>query len=152
MNSCSNDANPGGPGCSDKTPHPRGTATTEGAAGPVSEQSTLRTLVLAIKGRNSEGKRQFRSEFISQAGPVVQSLGCGPLFATPWTVTHQAPLSIGFSRHGYRNGLPLPSPGDLPDPGIKTASSALAAGLFVTRATWEAPYLVSFGAFHSRIH
>ena len=74
------------------------------------------------------------------------------LFATPWTVAHQAPLSIGFSRHGYRNGLPLPSPGDLPDPGIKTASSALAAGLFVTRATWEAPYLVSFAALHSRIH
>ena len=53
---------------------------------------------------------------------------------------------------GYWSGLPFPSPGDLPDPGIKTASPALAGGLFVTRAIWEAPYLVSFGAFHSRIH
>ena len=71
MNSCSNDANPGGPGCSDKTPHPRGTATTEGAAGPVSEQSALRTLMLVISGPSPEGKCQFRSEFINQAGPVV---------------------------------------------------------------------------------
>ena len=141
MNSCSNDANPGGPGCSDQTPHPRGTATTEGAAGPVSEQSTLRTLVLAIKGRNSEGKRQFRSEFISQAGPVVQSLGCGPLFATPWTVAHQAPLSMGFSRQGYWSVLPFASPRDLSDPGIEPSSPmspALVGGFFTSLAIREA--------------
>ena len=54
-----------------KPPHPRWAATTVGAAGPVSKQSVLRTLVLAINGANPEGKRQFRSEFISQAGPVV---------------------------------------------------------------------------------
>ena len=41
------------------------------------------------------------------------------LFATPWTVACQAPLSMGFSRQGYWSGLPCPSPGDLPDPGIK---------------------------------
>ena len=67
------------------------------------------------------------------------SLSCGPLFGTPWTVAHQAPLSMGFSRQGYWSGLPFPSPGHLPNPGIKTASPALAGGLFVTRATWEAP-------------
>ena len=39
--------------------------------------------------------------------------------ATPWTISHQAPLSIGFSRQEYWNGLPFPSPGDLSDPGIK---------------------------------
>jgi len=59
---------------------------------------------------------------------------------------------MGFSRQGYRSGMSFPSPGDLPNPGIKTASPALAGGLFVTRATWKAPYLVSFGDFHSRIH
>ena len=42
--------------------------------------------------------------------------------ATPWTVAHQAPLSMGFSRQEYRSGLPLPSPGDLPNPGIKPRS------------------------------
>ena len=46
-------------------------------------------------------------------------------FATLWTVAHQAPLSMGFSRQEYWSGLPFPSPGDLPDMGIKPASSAL---------------------------
>ena len=47
------------------------------------------------------------------------------LFATPWTVTLQAPLSMGFSRQEYWSGLPFPSPGDLPDPGIEPRSPAL---------------------------
>ena len=46
------------------------------------------------------------------------------LFVTPWTVAHQAPLSMGFSRQEYWSGLPLPSPGDLPKPGIKPGSPA----------------------------
>ena len=45
----------------------------------------------------------------------------------PWTVPHQAPLSIGFSKQEYWSGLPFPSPGDLPNPGIEPASSALQA-------------------------
>ena len=45
-------------------------------------------------------------------------------FATPWTVAHQAPLSMGFPRQEYWSRLPFPPPGDLPDPGIKTASPA----------------------------
>ena len=47
------------------------------------------------------------------------------LFATPWTVVHQAPPSVGFSRQEYWSGLPFPSPGDLPDPEIKPESPAL---------------------------
>ena len=46
------------------------------------------------------------------------------LFATLWTVAHQAPLSMGFSRQEYWSGLPWPPPGDLPDPGIKPTSPA----------------------------
>ena len=46
-------------------------------------------------------------------------LSCVPLFATPWTVACQAPMSMGFSRQEYWSGLPFPSPGDLPDPGIE---------------------------------
>ena len=49
------------------------------------------------------------------------------LFATPWTVAYQAPLSMEFSRQEYWSGVPLPSPGDLPDPGIKPRSLALQA-------------------------
>ena len=55
-------------------------------------------------------------------GLVAQSC---PTLATPWTVACQAPLSVGFSRHEYWNGLPFPSPGDLHDPGIEPGSSAL---------------------------
>ena len=47
------------------------------------------------------------------------------LFATPWTVAYQAPPSMGFSRQEYCSGLPFPSPGDLPNPGIKPESPAL---------------------------
>ena len=60
------------------------------------------------------------------------------LFATHWTVTHQASLSMGFSRREYRSGLPCPSPGDLPDPGIRSVSPALAGRFFTTSATWKA--------------
>ena len=49
------------------------------------------------------------------------------LFATPWTVAYQAPLSVGFSRQEYWSGLPFPSPGDLPNPGIEPRSPALHA-------------------------
>ena len=53
-------------------------------------------------------------------------------FATPWTVAHQAVLSTGFPRQEYLSGLPFLSPGDVPDPGIKPASPALAGGFFFT--------------------
>ena len=57
----------------------------------------------------------------------VKSLSCVQLFATAWTVAYQAPPSIGFSRQECWSGLPFPSPGDLPDPGIKPGSPALQA-------------------------
>ena len=49
------------------------------------------------------------------------------LFATPWNVACQTPLSMGFSRQGYWDGMPFPFPGDLPDPGIEPGSLALQA-------------------------
>ena len=49
------------------------------------------------------------------------------LSVTPWTVARQAPLSMEFSRQDYWSGLPFPSPGDLPDPGIEPGSPALQA-------------------------
>ena len=49
------------------------------------------------------------------------------LFVTPWAVAYQAFLSMGFSRQEYWSGLPFPSPGDLPDPGIELRSPALEA-------------------------
>ena len=55
----------------------------------------------------------------------VKSLSHVRLFATPWTAACQAPLSMGFSRQQDWSGLPFPSPGDLPNPGIKPRSPAL---------------------------
>ena len=49
-------------------------------------------------------------------------LSCVRLFATPWTVAYKALPSVGFSRQEYWSGLPFPSPGDLPDPGIEPVS------------------------------
>ena len=57
----------------------------------------------------------------------MKSLSRVRLFVIPWTIAHQAPPSMGFSRQEYWSGLPLPSPGDLPDPGIKPRSPALQA-------------------------
>ena len=50
-----------------------------------------------------------------------------PTLCDPWTVARQAPLSMGFPRQEYWGGLPFPSPGDLPDPGIKPGSPTLQA-------------------------
>ena len=55
----------------------------------------------------------------------MNSLSCVRLFVTPWTVAYQVPLSMGFSRQDYRSGLPFPSPGDLPSPGIEPRYPAL---------------------------
>ena len=60
---------------------------------------------------------------------------------TQWTVAHQAPRSMGFSRQEYWSGLPCPPPGDLPDPGMKPESPlapALAGGFFTTSIIWKA--------------
>ena len=61
------------------------------------------------------------------------------LFVTPWTITHQAPLSMEISRQEYWSGLPCPPPGDLPDPMIEPTSltSTLAGGFFTTSSAWE---------------
>ena len=50
----------------------------------------------------------------------------------PWTVARQAPLSMGFPRQEYWSGLPFPSPGDLPDPGMEPRSPTLAGEFFTT--------------------
>ena len=73
---------------------------------------------------------------MDSAGVVcLHMLSHAQLLVTPWTVAHQASLSMEFSRQEYRSGLPFPSPEDLPDPGIEPmslASPALAGRFFTT--------------------
>ena len=61
--------------------------------------------------------------------PWKESVSCSfiQLFATPWTIGHQTPLSMGFSRQKYWSGLLCPPPGDLPDPRVESGSPALQA-------------------------
>ena len=71
---------------------------------------------------------------VSAGGGALVTRSC-PTLAIPWTVPRQASLSMGFSRQEYWSGLPFPSPGDLPNPGIELsslASPALAGRLFTT--------------------
>ena len=63
----------------------------------------------------------------------VKLLSCVWLFEIPRTVAYQAPPSIGFSRQEYWSGLPFPSPGDLPNPGIEPRSPALQADSLPTK-------------------
>ena len=68
----------------------------------------------------------------------VWSLSHVWFFAAPWTVVHQTPLSMEFSKQDYWNGFPFPTPKDLPDSQIKRESPGLAGGFLTTSATWEA--------------
>ena len=88
--------------------------------------------------------------FLCNAFSVLSRSSCVQLFATPWMVAHQAPLSMGLFRQEYRSGLPFPSPGDLPDPRIEPESPALAGGFFTNvplgKPTW---YMSIFMYAHS---
>ena len=68
----------------------------------------------------------------------------GPTLATPWTIASQAPLSFGFPRQEYLSGLQFPSPGDLPNPGIKPTSLASPA----LQANSESPGKTSTSLIH----
>ena len=69
----------------------------------------------------------FFFSFKASGGLVTESC---PTLVIPWTVALQAPLSMGLLRQEYWSGLPFPSPGDLPDPGIKPRSPASQADSF----------------------
>ena len=73
----------------------------------------------------------------------MKSLSRVQLFATLWTVTSQAPPSMGFSRQEYWHGLPLPSPGDLPDPGIEPGYPALQADALISEPPGTCIYSLS---------
>ena len=71
-------------------------------------------------------------------------------FATPQTIAHQGPLPMGFPRQEYWTGLPVLSPGDLPDPGIEPASSvspSLAGGFFTTTPPGKPTHLNDTSSF-----
>ena len=76
---------------------------------------------ITTKSRNPGRRRNQRGDVSlwESESEVAQSV---QFFATPWTIAHQAPPSMGFSRQEGWSGLPCPSPGDLPNPGIEPGS------------------------------
>ena len=78
------------------------------------------------------GFQEKKTGTVSWACVCAQLLSYVSLFVIPWTVAHQVPLSMGFFIQEYWSGLPFPSPGDLPDPGIEPMSLALTSGFFTT--------------------
>ena len=70
----------------------------------------------------------------------MKSLSHVRLFVTMWTVTYQASPSMGFSRQEYWSGLPFPSPGDIPDPGIELGSPALKADTLTSEPPGKTTY------------
>ena len=84
-------------------------------------------------------------------GGGVHSLSCVLLFCNPVTVPHQAPLSIGFSRQEYWSGLPIPPPGNLPNPEIKPTPLALAGAFFTTELPGKPQYL-AYPVYNFNVH
>ena len=84
-----------------------------------------------------ELNRHFSKEAMKWS--EVKLLSRAWFFATPWTVTYQSPLSMGFSRQEYWSGLPFPSPGDLADPGIEPGSPAFQADALTSELPGKPP-------------
>jgi len=78
---------------------------------------------------NSPGQNTGEGSHSQSESEVAQSC---PTLCDPWTVAYQGPLSVGFSRQEYWSGLPFPSPGDLPNPGIELGSPALQEGALLS--------------------
>ena len=73
------------------------------------------------------------------------------VFVTLWTVAHQAPPSMEFSRQEYWSGLPCPPPGDLPKPRDQAQASHIAGRFFIIWATWEAHTYITNGKISAKI-
>ena len=99
------------------------------------------------KGKNTRAWEKLDSTFkifseLPYSTKCKRTFSRVQLFVTPWTVAHQGPLFMGFSRQEYWSGLSFPPPGDLLDPSIKPRSlcvSYTGSRFFTTGATWEAP-------------
>ena len=105
----------------------------------------FKVLWSSISSRSKSFKFWFSSLYVC-------ALSCVWLFATPWTVAHQASLSVEFSRQEYWSGLLFPPPGHLPNPGVEPTSlacPALAGGFFTTEPRWSFCYFTSLSSSSS---
>ena len=82
---------------------------------------------------------------------MLSGFSCVWLFSTPWTLAHQAPLSMGFSRRQYWSGLPCPSPRDLPDSGAEPMSPALQVDSSSANPCGKPAHVRSYGSFRAKV-
>ena len=94
---------------------------------------------MTLQGGSQGSECSDHSLYVKMKVKLLSHVG---LFGTPGTVACQAPLSVGFPRQEYWSGLPFPSPGDLPDPGIEPASPALQGDSFTVWAVRESLYVL----------
>ena len=92
-----------------------------------------------------------QSSFIPMGCIVLVTQSCLTL-CNPWTIAHQAPLSMGFSRQEYQSGLSFPSPGDLPNPGIKPWSPALQADSLLSEPPGEPHLFIPMNSLFQVLH
>ena len=105
---------------------------------PASPALQADSLLLSHRG-SPEGSQQL----------LLSRLSHVRLLETPWTIIHQGPLSMRFSRKEYWSGLPFPSPEDLPNPEIKPmslTSPVLAGRFFISSASWEVHGILQFSS------
>ena len=88
-----------------------------------------------------EGGKRYKLPVIRGIRTVCVSLSRVGPFVTPWTLAHLVPLSMELSRHKFWRGLPFPSPGELPNPGIKAGSPAWQADSLLTEPPGN-PYVL----------
>ena len=113
----------------------------------LNEQTSIKILSGSVSSLGGRGEEGFWGPFVRTLIPFMRAQPppcnhlpkpplsvtitfcmfecCVLLLTSPWTVAHQVPLSVGFSRQEYWNGLPFPSPGDFPNPGIEPAFPTL---------------------------
>ena len=94
-------------------------------------------ILLSIKENQISQFKEFSTFLCMEGTPNQRVFSPVQLFVTPWIVTHQAPLSMEFSRQEYGIGLPFPSLGNLLHPKIKSGSPTLAGRFFIPSTSWE---------------
>ena len=101
--------------------------------------STKESYFHTLRSAPGDAKGVSQGPFVWYLLPTEVAQSC-PILCDPWTVAYQAPPSMGFSKQECWSGLPFPSPGDLPGPGIKPGSPALQADALPSEPPGKPPY------------
>ena len=111
--------------------------------GPVNAAS-FKPIISEVKELNTRFLPSYNAGLVCNSMSHAHMLSCVQLFATPWTVAHQVPLSMGYPRQECRNGLPFPAPGALPYPAMEPTSPTLQVDSLPLSHWWIGSFFESF--------